>query len=395
MKIAFWVSIFIVFYTFIGYGIILYIIVRLKRLAGRNKPGKSLDISSLPSCTLIIAAYNEQEYMQDKIRNTLELKYPENKLEIIFVTDGSTDRTPDIVAQYPQIKLLHSPSRHGKIHAVHRAIEQVSSDVIVFTDANTFLNDDALQTICRHYEDQRVGAVAGEKRVFSGKEADASSAGEGFYWKYESALKKWDSELHSVVGAAGELFSIRRILYQPVGSDVILDDFMISMLIAMRNYRIVYEPDAYAIENASADVKEELKRKIRIAAGGIQSIIKLLPLLNIFRYGVLSFQYISHRVLRWTITPFLLILILVLNLLLVSSDNQPLYTALFILQLIFYISAIAGFILEKRQIKIKVLFVPYYFCVMNYAVFRGIIRYCSRKQSATWEKSKRKDSKTN
>ncbi|PRY52421.1 cellulose synthase/poly-beta-1,6-N-acetylglucosamine synthase-like glycosyltransferase [Arcticibacter pallidicorallinus] len=395
MEIAFWVSVFIVLYTFIGYGVLLYILVRLKRLVGGNKPEKPLDTSLLPSCTLIIAAYNEQEYMHDKIRNTLDLKYPDHKLEIIFVTDGSTDQTPDIVAQYPQITHLYSPSRHGKIHAVHRAIEQVSSDVIVFTDANTFLNEDALQIICRHYEDQSVGAVAGEKRVFSGEEADASSAGEGFYWKYESALKKWDSELHSVVGAAGELFSIRRSLYEPVGSDIILDDFMISMLIAMRNYRIVYEPDAYAIENASADVKEELKRKIRIAAGGIQSIIKLLPLLNIFRYGVLSFQYISHRVLRWTITPFLLILIFVLNLLLVSSDNQPLYTILLILQLVFYVSAVAGFLLEKKQIKVKVLFVPYYFCVMNYAVFRGIIRYCSKKQSAKWEKSKRKDSKTN
>ncbi|WP_407431100.1 glycosyltransferase family 2 protein [Arcticibacter sp.] len=395
MEITFWLSVFIVFYTFIGYGILLFILVKLKRLTGKKTPEKLLDISSLPSCTLIIAAYNEQEYMHDKIRNTLALKYPQHKLEIIFVTDGSTDQTPQIVAQYPQIKLLHSPSRHGKIHAVHRAIEQVSSDVIVFTDANTFLNEDALQLICRHYEDPRVGAVAGEKRVFSGKEADASSAGEGFYWRYESTLKKWDSELHSVVGAAGELFSIRRDLYQPVGSDIILDDFMISMLIAMKNYRIVYEPDAYAIEHASADVSEELKRKIRIAAGGIQSIIKLLPLLNVFKYGVLSFQYISHRVLRWTITPFLLILIFVLNVFLLSSDDQSLYTIILILQIIFYISAIAGSILENKQIKIKALFVPYYFCVMNYAVFRGIIRYCTRKQSATWEKSKRKDSKKN
>jgi cellulose synthase/poly-beta-1,6-N-acetylglucosamine synthase-like glycosyltransferase len=395
MEITFWLSVFIVFYTFIGYGILLFILVKLKRLTGKKTPEKLLDISSLPSCTLIIAAYNEQEYMHDKIRNTLALKYPQHKLEIIFVTDGSTDQTPQIVAQYPQIKLLHSPSRHGKIHAVHRAIEQVSSDVIVFTDANTFLNEDALQLICRHYEDPRVGAVSGEKRVFSGKEADASSAGEGFYWRYESTLKKWDSELHSVVGAAGELFSIRRDLYQPVGSDIILDDFMISMLIAMKNYQIVYEPDAYAIEHASADVSEELKRKIRIAAGGIQSIIKLLPLLNVFKYGVLSFQYISHRVLRWTITPFLLILIFVLNVFLLSSDDQSLYTIILILQIIFYISAIAGSILENKQIKIKALFVPYYFCVMNYAVFRGIIRYCTRKQSATWEKSKRKDSKKN
>lgn len=393
MITIFWLSVFIVFYTFIGYGILLYFIIRLKRLIAGTKPQKPVDIASLPSCTLIIAAYNEQEYMHDKIQNTLKLEYPKHKLEIIFVTDGSTDQTPEIVAGYPQIKLLHSSSRNGKIHAVHRAIEQVSSDVIVFTDANTFLNKDALQIICAHYEDPQVGAVAGEKRVFSGQEADASSAGEGFYWKYESTLKKWDSELHSVVGAAGELFSIRRSLYQPVGNDIILDDFMISMLIAMRNYKIVYEPDAYAVEHASADVQEELKRKIRIAAGGIQSIIKLLPLLNIFKYRTLSFQYISHRVLRWTVTPFLLVLLFILNILIVLQETSPLYDIILILQFIFYISAISGFVLEKKQIKIKALFIPYYFCVMNYAVFRGIIRYYTRKQSATWEKSKRKDSK--
>lgn len=395
METVFWIAVFIVFYTFIGYGILLYFIIRLKRLISGHKPLTATDTLSLPSCTLIIAAYNEQEYMHDKIQNTLKLNYPKHKLEIIFVTDGSTDQTPDIVAQYPQIRLLHSSSRNGKIHAVHRAVEQVSSDVIVFTDANTFLNEDALVTICRHYENSQVGAVAGEKRVFSGKEADASSAGEGFYWKYESTLKRWDSELYSVVGAAGELFSIRRSLYQPVGSDIILDDFMISMLIAMRNYKIVYEPDAYAIEHASADVKEELKRKIRIAAGGIQSITKLLPLFNIFKYGVLSFQYISHRVLRWTITPFLLILIFFLNLTIVLRDASSLYDVILILQFIFYISAVAGFVLEKKRIKIKILFIPYYFCIMNYAVFRGITRYCTSKQSATWEKSKRKDSKKN
>lgn len=392
MEIIFWLSAFIIFYTFIGYGILLYFLVKCKRFISGKQPMVAIDANSLPTCTLIIAAYNEQEYMHDKIANTLQLTYPEDKLEIIFVTDGSTDRTPDIVAEYPRIKLLHSASRKGKINAVHRAIEQVSSDVIVFTDANTFLNADALEIICRHYQNTRVGAVAGEKRVFSGKEADASSAGEGFYWKYESALKKWDSELNSVVGAAGELFSIRSSLYQPVGSDVILDDFMISMLIAMRGYKIVYEPDAYAMENASADVKEELKRKIRIAAGGLQSIAKLLPLLNVFKYGTLSLQYISHRVLRWTITPLLLVVIFVVNLLLVSQDTSSVYTLILILQVIFYISAFTGFLLEKKQIKIKVLFIPYYFCVMNYAVFRGIFRYYANKQSATWEKSKRKDS---
>jgi cellulose synthase/poly-beta-1,6-N-acetylglucosamine synthase-like glycosyltransferase len=335
----------------------------------------------------VVAAYNEESYMEAKIDNCLKLNYPEGKLKLLFVTDGSSDKTPDIISKYPQVQLLHQPQRAGKIAAVHRAMEYVTTEITVFTDANTFLNGDAIINICRHYADKTVGCVAGEKRVQMNENADASAAGEGFYWKYESALKKWDSELYSVVGAAGELFSVRKSLYEDVPADTVLDDFMISMLIAAKGCRIVYEPEAYAIENASENVSEELKRKIRIAAGGIQSILRLPQLFNPFKFPVLSFQYVSHRVLRWTVTPFLLILIFVLNAFL---PRTFLYNSIFVAQILFYFLAFLGFIMEKRQIRIKALFVPYYFCVMNYAVLMGIIRYFTKKQSAVWEKAQRK-----
>ncbi len=350
-----------------------------------------VDFQDLPSCTLVIAAYNEEGFIREKISNTLQLAYPEGKLDILFVTDGSNDKTPDIINEFPQLKLLHRSERSGKIAAVHRAVEQVHTEVIVFTDANTYLNKDALINICRHYADPNVGAVAGEKRVMAGEEADASAAGEGFYWKYESTLKKWDSELYSVVGAAGELFSVRKNLYQPVSKDAILDDFMISMLIAEKGYRIIYEPEAYASETASADVSEELKRKVRIAAGGIQSIIWLKSLFNIFKYGTLSFQYVSHRVLRWTITPFLLILALILNILIAFQPAELLFQHLLVAQVLFYVMAFIGYLFEKKNLRIKILFIPYYFCVMNYAVLAGIIRYFRKQQSAVWEKAKRKE----
>jgi cellulose synthase/poly-beta-1,6-N-acetylglucosamine synthase-like glycosyltransferase len=285
--------------------------------------------------------------------------------------------------------LLHRPERTGKIAAVHRAMEIVDTEITVFTDANTFLNADSLINICRHYADQTVGAVAGEKRVQVEENADASSAGEGFYWKYESALKKWDSELYSVVGAAGELFSVRTSLYKPVYPDTILDDFMISMLIAKQGYRIIYEPTAYATETASANVTEELKRKIRIAAGGLQSIIRLKSLLNPFA-SILCFQYVSHRVLRWTVTPFFLILAFILNFVIACQPGEVFYELLGVAQIMFYLMAFLGWILEKRELRIKILFIPYYFCVMNYAVLAGIIRYFKKTQSAAWEKSVRK-----
>lgn len=390
MKITFWISLFIAFYTFVGYGILLFIIIKIKRALKGRKIITDVEDHLLPECTLVVAAYNEEHFITEKISNSLALNYPAGKLKLIFVTDGSSDRTSEIISGYPQVQLLHKPGRAGKIAAVHRAMEYVTTEAVVFTDANTFLNADAIKYICRHYADKTVGCVAGEKRVKVDANADASAAGEGFYWKYESALKKWDSELYSVVGAAGELFSVRRELYEDVPADTVLDDFMISMLIAAKGYRIVYEPEAYALETASENVSEELKRKIRIAAGGVQSILRLKPLLLSFKYPLLSFQYVSHRVLRWTVTPIFLILAFITNLALAFAKMGWVYEILFAGQVFFYLLALLGFIMEKKHIRIKALFVPYYFCVMNYAVMAGIIRYFSKKQSAIWEKAQRK-----
>ena len=388
MIFFFWVSMLIVFYTFIGYGIVLFLLVKMRRLI-RGRRRNNFNTNDLPTCTLIIASYNEADILREKISNTLSLSYPDKKLSIVFVTDGSSDNSPQIINEYSSIKLLHSPERKGKIHAMHRAMQQVTTDITIFTDANTFLNKDALINIARHYADSSVGAVAGEKRVQINESADATAA-EGFYWKYESALKKWDAELYSVVGAAGELFSIRTDLYIPVAPDTVLDDFMISLRIAEKGYRIVYEPEAYALETPSDNIKEELKRKIRIAAGGIQSVLRLKSLLNPFENFVLSFQYISHRVLRWTITPFLLILAFLLNIVIVLETKAIFYELLLAGQFSFYLLAFSGWLLEQRSIRIKVLFIPYYFCVMNYAVLAGIWRYIFSEQKVTWEKAKRK-----
>lgn len=388
MKVLFWLSLFIVFYTFLGYGILLYFLVKIRRILKGKRILPGLD-QDFPSLTLVVAAYNEEDLIVEKIHNTLALNYPADKLSLLFITDGSNDKTPDLITLYPQIKLMHSSARNGKIHAIHRAMHEVNSEVVVFTDANTFLNKDALLLIARHYADPKVGAVSGEKRVMQDAVSDAT-AGEGFYWKYESTLKKWDSELYSVVGAAGELFSVRRSLYQQVESDTILDDFMISMLIAQQGYRIIYEPDAYASELSSDNIKEELKRKIRIAAGGIQSVLRLEKLFFPFSFPLLWFQYISHRVLRWTVTPFLMILVFILNVLICFQSGNVIYWLIMAGQLLFYGAAFAGWMLEKKKIKVKALFVPYYFCVMNYAVIAGIQRYYKGSQSAAWEKARRK-----
>lgn len=388
MIITFWICLFFVLYTFVGYGFVLYGLVKIKRLF--SKPIAFKTDTELPTVTILIAAYNEEDIIVQKVENTLALNYPKDKLQIMFVTDGSTDHTSDKIKRFPDVILLHEEARAGKMAAIKRAILFINSDITVFTDANTFLNADAILELVKHYQNSKVGAVAGEKRILVDEKADASSAGEGFYWKYESALKKWDYELYSNVGAAGELFSIRTRLYQPIESDTIIDDHMIAMRIAEKGYLIAYEPNAYAMETASANTKEELKRKIRIAAGGIQSIFRLKKAANPFYYPVLTFQYISHRVLRWTITPFLIILVFLLNIWIVLNDGTDLYKLTLLGQILFYLLSLAGLFFERRNIRLKAFFIPYYFCVMNYAVIAGIIRFINKEQSAAWEKSLRK-----
>ncbi len=388
MEIVFWVAIFIILYTYIGYGLLLFVLLKIKNIIGRKRLVEKLGYT--PTVTVIVAAYNESYIIEEKILNTLELTYPSDKINFIFITDGSTDQTNEIVAKYPQIKGMHIPDRAGKIAAVHRAICEVKTDIVIFTDANTMVNKEAILYICRHYADASVGAVAGEKRVQIDENADAT-AGEGFYWKYESKLKKWDSELYSVVGAAGELFSIRTNLYEPVAPDTILDDFMISMNIALKGFRIVYEPEAYASEQASANTGEELKRKIRIAAGGVQSTIRLKSLFLPFKQPILSFEFISHRILRWVVTPYLMLAVFFINgWLLYKYGLISVYGLIAIGQLFFYGASFLGWQLEKKQLKVKIFFIPYYFCLMNYAVIAGLYRYFFGTQTVLWEKAKRK-----
>ena len=391
LKIIFWVLVFIVFYAYIGYGILLFVLVKIKRMFGSSR-SKMLQGNYEPEVTLFIAAYNEKDFVAAKIRNSLELDYPKEKLHMVWVTDGSDDGTPDELRKYEGVEVYHLPQRSGKIGAMNRGMKFVKTPVVVFCDANTMLGNESIRRIVHLFSDPKVGCVSGEKRIFSKEKDSAAGAGEGLYWKYESTLKKWDAELYSVVGAAGELFAIRTELYQEVERDTLLDDFIISLRVAQKGYTIQYDPEAYAIETASANVKEELKRKIRISAGGIQSVIRLRSLLNVFRYGPLSFQYISHRVLRWTLAPLSLLFMLFIGFVLALNEGFAglgFYCIAFWLQVLFYLAALLGWYLENRAIKVKVLFIPYYFFIMNLSVFLGFKRYLKGSQSVNWERAKR------
>lgn len=388
----FWIGCAIVVYTYAGYGLLVYFWVHWRCPQYLQSPPPLAD-NDLPPVTLIVAAYNEAAVLPAKLHNSLELDYPRDRLDIIFVTDGSDDGSERLLQGLPvpadfQVRVLHQPRRQGKLAAVTRVMPAVTAPVTVFTDANAMLNREALRNIVKHYADLTTGAVAGEKRVHFAQTAGAEGVGEGIYWRYESTLKRLDAALYSVVGAAGELFSIRTALYQPAPLDTILEDFYYSLQIAMRGRRVAYAPDAYAVEGHSASLREEFKRKARNAAGGLQAIVRMPQLLNPWRHGVLSFQYVSHRVLRWTLAPLLLPIVFVANLALLATGS-PLYAALMAAQGLFYGAAICGWLLEQLGVKIKLFYIPMYFCLMNYAVYAGALRLLRRRQGVVWEKVQR------
>ncbi|WP_028982258.1 glycosyltransferase family 2 protein [Sporocytophaga myxococcoides] len=384
-EVLFWLGIFTIFYSYIGYGILLFALVKIKRIF--NPVTSTSDPDFEPEVSFIVPSYNEAGIIEDKIRNCLSFDYPTEKLNVIFITDGSNDGTPEIASRYKGVTVLHEAKRGGKSAAENRSMKFVNTPIVIFSDANTILPANAIREIVKHYADPAVGAVSGEKRILKKEKDSASGAGEGIYWKYESFLKRMDSELLTIVGAAGELFSFRKELFSDLEEDTILDDFMVSMRIASQGYRVIYEPKAYAMETASESVTEELKRKIRISAGAWQSMVRLSYVLNPFKHFTLTFQYISHRVLRWTLAPLFLLMLIPLNFLLIN--NSPLYEVILAGQLSFYALALLGWYLENKQIRIKALFVPYYFFIMNYAVYLGLFRYLKGKQSAVWEKAKR------
>lgn len=389
MTLLFWICLFLVVYTYVGYAIVLFLIVRLKRLFCPRKELPTPTDDELPPLTLMICAYNEEEVVDEKMQNVRALDYPKDKLHIMWVTDGSNDRTNELLSAYPEATVVFSPERRGKTAALKHGMNELKTRYVAFTDANTMMNPESLRIIARQFSDPTVGCVSGEKRVAAKKLGEMAAEGEGLYWRYESALKKWDSELYSTMGAAGELYALDATLIHDVPDEALLDDFMLSMYIVCDGHRIAYTPDAYALEYGSANIQEESKRKRRIAAGGLQSIWWLRRLLWPLPQPVVTFQYISHRVLRWSLTPIAMIIMLVSNILLTINRAGTIYDIILIGQIVFYIMAFAGWLSGRIGHRNKLLYTLYYFVFMNINVFRGMTYLRTHRKSGTWEKAKR------
>lgn len=389
VHIAFWLSLAIMAYTYAGYPIILHIWSLRNAAKKRNTP--SSDYTHQPPVTILIPAHNEAECIADKIRNCRQLDYPKEKLCITIVSDGSTDTTNEIVAQFDDVKLIIIEERGGKIAAINQAIQSVPTPITILSDANIMLSSNTPQLVAAQFADSSVGVVTGTKKIMA--DGLSISASEGLYWRIESHLKALESDFHSCLGASGEMMAIRTDLFPHVEPDTILDDFLISMRICLQGYRIAFIPEICSEEHASTSFEAELERKIRIAAGAFQSTSRLRPLLNPRNNYKLTFQYLSHKIARWIFAPVSLVVILITNLWIITTfppSTQLLpYQVTALLQCTCYLFATIGWLSRKARKIPRLFYIPFYFCLMNYAYYVGYIRFLRNRQPVTWEKAQR------
>ena len=387
LTILFWVLIGLAVYAYAVYPLLIAAIARLKR----NQPQPPLP-ETLPHVTLFVTAFNEEQFVDEKIANSHALDYPADRLHLVWVTDGSDDNTNQQLAKYSDVKVFFEPERRGKVHAMKRGLQLIDTDIVIFTDANTMLSAESVKEMVRLFENPQIGCVAGEKRISSDSRQNAASSGEGAYWRYESWIKSNDATAGSAIGAAGELFAMRRSLYQPISDNTLLDDFEISLRIALTGYKIGYSPRACAIERPSANIGEEMKRKVRIAAGSFQTMLRLGGLFNFFSHLMLTFQYVSHKVLRWVLVPLAMVLIIPLNIYFCVINNfsiSNIYTWTLVAQILFYVATFVGFALQNKKLNASWIYIPYYFFLANKAMWLGFWRFCRNKQSVNWERAKR------
>jgi len=402
LKIILFMSLFLIVYNHILYPLLVVLLAKIlddRQASIIDDPTASYEththmedaikLMTYPKVSFIIAAYNEEKVIKDKLDNTLALNYPDNDFEIIVVSDGSDDKTVDIVKSFSDsgVISLHEDARSGKTSALNRAVLNASGDILVFSDANNDFSSNAVVKLVKHFSDNAIGGVTGAKHIYT-SESRESAVGDGLYWKYESFIKKAESRLGSITAADGEIVAIRKSLYKPVNPELINDDAAITFDIVRSGHRIIYEPEARSYEQASEDLYDDINVKIRMTAGGYQTISYewkyLFPPLNWF-----SFSFISHKVLRW-ITPHLMLLTFITSMLLSTLFSASIvYLFLLVAQLVFYLISLYGWNQRKSGNMPTLIYIPMYFTVMNIALFMGFIRYISNNQGVNWVKARR------
>jgi poly-beta-1,6-N-acetyl-D-glucosamine synthase len=393
IALLFWASLGGILYTYFGYPVLIYLLAKMIQ-----KPEAQQTYQ--PSVTLLIAAYNEEAVIEEKIKNSLTINYPKELFQVLIVTDGSADKTPEIAKRYINygIEILHEPERRGKMAAINRAMPNARGEIVVFSDANNYYQADTILKLIQPFGSPDVGGVTGAKVIGQG---DGSlGASEGLYWKYESFIKKQESRVGSCTSAAGEVLAIRKNLYSPPPDHVINDDFYIAMQIVRKGYRLVYTPEAKSVERVSPSAQDEIARRTRINAGRFQAITmagQILP----FNQPLLVWQILSHKFLR-PIVPFCMLGAAIFNLLAVLFPPQtkgfwilskPYNMIFLLLQILFYTAAWLGNKAVNRGGQnrlIRLFYLPTFLTNSNYAALMGFFRFLRGSQSHMWERIQRR-----
>lgn len=376
MIYLFWLSIVIIFYTYVGYPVAVY----LSSLFS----SKPLVCEQLyPSVSIIMAVYKEEKYIENKLRTLMELEYPDQKIEILIgSSEGSSDKTNEIIENFQDksrtIKLIKQEKRTGKCSMLNLLVSQAKGEIIVFTDARQRLDHNALLELTKYFGDQKVGSVSGEL-MYENDEVDQSEGGMGLYWKYENFIRKSESRLVSVIGATGAFYGFRKELFTTLPADLLLDDLYVPMKVVEKGYWAIFSNQSKLYDRVFTNPKAEFVRKARNLAGTYQIFYYFRKSFNHFNWIVL-WQLFSHRFLRLMI-PFLLILLFISNIF-ILSDNF--YRIFFLLQVIFYITALFGWLFKNPN---RLLDIPCMFCVMNAAAIVGLYRFLMKKQKVAWEKA--------
>ncbi len=375
LAIIWWALAVLVVYTYAGYPALLGVLARI-----RPKRLPRADIR--PSVSLIIAAHNEEACIREKLENSLALDYPRDKLEIWVASDASTDRTDAIVAEFAGqgVRLNAVAERRGKSHAQNRTVEMAAGEVLVFSDANSMYEPDAVAKLVRNLADPKVGYVSGELRYR--KPRSAIGAGEGLYWRYETWIKRKESETGNIINGNGAIYAVPRRHFVPVPEHTGAD-LWLPLTQIRRGLRTVHEPGAVAYEETSLTAADEYGRKHRSVARAIRALTEHVDLLNLFRYGLTSVKLVSHRHLRYVV-PYLIMALIVLNVFLLSS---AFFRVTMGLQLAFYAAALVGAWLQSRRKRVILFYVPYYFCVVNFAAVQGALRFLRGERVQVWEKA--------
>lgn len=369
-----WSSVCLIAFSYFGYPVILSFLVMISR--GAQQAKKEIE----PSVTLVIPAHNEEKAIEGKIKNALSLEYPKEKIEILLILDGCTDRTKQIAENFSvrNLRTIEQKPRKGKMAALNLAVSQAHGEIIVFTDANSIYEKDAIRKLVRNFTDEKIGCVCGELKY---QNESLVGEGEDLYWKYEKFIKTKESQLRSLLVVNGSIYAIRKELFEPV-EETLADDFVVPMIIAKKRYGLVYEPEAITLEKTAGSTKQGINQKARIISQGLKASFAVGTV--IFSSGPLRiFQFLFHKFIRW-LAPLFLVIIFAANLFLLSSTF---YKITFFGQVLFYSFALFGYLLEERGIKIKIFKVPLYFCVVNLSSAIGLAKFLTGGIKGTWEKA--------